>query len=54
MAYPWRFHFHFNEIKSLVSRIQVEFKYVERSANALADSMPKLGVDRSSPLFVLS
>lgn len=54
VAYPCRFHFHFNDIKFLASRIQVWCNHVGLSANALVDPMGKLGMVRFSPPFLLS
>lgn len=50
----WRFHFYFNEIRLLSLSIEVEFNYVVRLANAMVDSLANQGIDRSSPMFVLS
>lgn len=54
VASPLRFQFYINEIKSPSSQIQVDFKYVEQSANVFANSLTKQGVDWSSPLKVFS
>lgn len=48
-ARPWKFQYHFNDIKDLSSSLQVEYHYTVRSANSLADALPKQGVDRISP-----
>lgn len=37
----WRFQFYFNEIKELSSHLDVFFCYVLRSANSMADGLPK-------------
>lgn len=34
---PWKLQFCFNEIKTLVSSLSVEFSHVLRSANVFAD-----------------
>lgn len=41
--YPCKLHFSFSEIKSLVTRLRVEFFDVIRSANGLADYLAKQG-----------
>lgn len=51
---PWSFQFVLNEIKFLVSQIQVEFCHVCRLANCLADFFTKQGVDRVVPWVVVS
>lgn len=47
---PWKFHFCFNEIKFLVSCIQVVFRHVIRSSNGVVDVLAKQGIDRSVSL----
>lgn len=49
---PWRYHFYINEIRFLVSSLQIPFKHVGRSANIMEDALAKQGVDRSIPLVV--
>lgn len=44
---PWRFQFYLNEIKVLVSSIQVEFQHVGSLTNNFADCLAKQGVDGS-------
>lgn len=39
------------EIKFLASHWEVEFQHVRRPANAMVDSLGKLGVDRVVPLI---
>lgn len=51
---PLEFHFYFNKIRLLSLSIEVEFNYVVRWANAMVDSLVNQGIDRSSPMFVLS
>lgn len=51
---PWKFQFLLNEIKFLVSRLQVEFCHVVRLDNCMEDSLVKQGVDRVVPWVVLS
>lgn len=43
---PWKFHFYFNEIKSLIFSIKAVFRYVSWSINGMADGLAKHGVDR--------
>lgn len=47
----WRFHFLFVEIKSLSSQGLVKLKHGRRSANTMANSLVKQGVDRVIPLI---
>lgn len=42
---PRKLHFCFNKNKALVFLIQVEYCHMVRSANGLADSLAKQGVD---------
>ncbi|XXG72211.1 hypothetical protein AAC387_Pa07g1359 [Persea americana] len=51
-TFPWKFQFHFNEIKELSSSLNVEFHREVRSANSMVDFLAKKGwgvVDRFSP-----
>lgn len=43
----WRFQFYLNEIKVLVSSVQVEFQHVGSLTNNFADCLAKQGVDES-------
>lgn len=43
-AKPCKLQFCFNEIKTLASRLCVEFHHMVRSANGLADSLAKQGL----------
>lgn len=49
----WKFHFLLNEIKTLSSLLQVEFKHILHSANGVADSLAKKRVDCLVPLLDL-
>lgn len=51
---PWRFQFHFNEIVSLVSSLDVVFQHVSRLANGFADTLSKQGVERSQDLMAVT
>ena len=46
---PWKFQFHFNEMKKISSSLVVSFGHVMRHANSMADTLAKQGVDRASP-----
>lgn len=48
-ANPWKFRFHSNEIRELVSNINVAFHQEVRSANSIVDVLAKQWVDRMSP-----
>ena len=48
-TFPWKFQFHFNEIKELSSSLNVEFHHEVRSANSMTDFFAKKEVDRLSP-----
>lgn len=50
----WRFQFYLIEIKALLSSIQVAFQHVGRSANSVADSLAKQGLDRSFNLLAFT
>lgn len=43
---PWKFQFYFNEIKELVSHLQMEFHHEFRLVNSMAATISKQGVDR--------
>ena len=43
------FQFHFNEIRELLTNIDVSFCHVFRSANLMADMLAKQWVDRLIP-----
>ena len=51
---PWKFQFHFIEIKEIFSSLVVSFGPVLRHANIMADVLAKQGVDRASPCVGLS
>lgn len=46
---PWKFLFYLNEMKALSSLMQVPFVNVGQSANGMANSLAKLGVERLVP-----
>lgn len=48
----WKFHYLLNEIRSLSSLMQVNFKHIKHSANNLADSLAKKGTERDIPLLL--
>ena len=47
--FPWKFQFHFNEIRELSATLNVSFLHEVRSANSIADALAKQGVERLSP-----
>lgn len=48
-AIPWKFQFHFNEIRELSAVINVTFHHEVRFANSMVDWLAKQGVDRLVP-----
>ena len=46
---PWKFQFHFNELKKISSSLVVSSGHVMRNANSMVDTLAKQGVDRDSP-----
>lgn len=46
---PWKFQFHFNDIKKLSSGLDFVFCHEVGLANSMEDALAKLGVDRTSP-----
>ena len=48
-ANPWKFQFHFNEIRELSTNMNVTFRHVFRSANSMADVLAKRGIYRLIP-----
>lgn len=50
---PWSFQIHFNEIKELLSHLDVAFCHVLRSSNSMADGPAKRGTDGVSPCELL-
>ena len=50
---PWRFYFYLNEIKSLSSQLEVEFRHILHSANEEADVLAKRGVAQQFVFFAL-
>ena len=53
-TFPWKSQFYMNEIRALLSLIQVGFKHVGRSANCFANSLAKQGADRYSDLVAFT
>lgn len=50
----WRFRIYSNEIKSILSSIQVKFQHVRWEANSFVDTLAKEGVDISSNLLAFT
>lgn len=51
---PWKFQFHFNEIKKLSSRLDFVFRRDVGLASSMENALAKLGVDRTSPWLCFS